>query len=157
DTVEHLRSHGRRVLYDAEHFFDGYRANSEYALSTLYSAVEAGAETVILCDTNGGSLPDQITEIVRLVRASIPDRVRIGIHTQTDGDLGVRNAIAAVKAGATHVQGTINGYGERCGNANRCSVIPNLELKMNYRCLPEGKLRLLTHASRYVNEVANLV
>jgi 2-isopropylmalate synthase len=157
DTINHLRSHGRRVLYDAEHFFDGYRANSEYALSTLHAAAQAGAETIILCDTNGGSLPEWINEIVRLVRSSLSDRVRIGIHTHNDSELAVANALAAVRAGASHVQGTINGYGERCGNANLCSIIPNLELKMNYRCLPDGKLRLLTHTSRYVNEVANLV
>jgi 2-isopropylmalate synthase len=157
DTIAHLRSHGRRVLYDAEHFFDGFRANSEYALSTLQAAARAGAETIILCDTNGGTLPEQVSEVVQLVRASLPDSVRIGIHTHNDSELAVANALAAVKAGATHVQGTINGYGERCGNSNLCSIIPNLELKMNYCCLPDGKLRLLTHASRYVNEVANLV
>ncbi len=157
DTIRHLRSHGRRVFYDAEHFFDGYRANSKYALDTLRSAADAGADTIILCDTNGGSLPGQISEAVQLVRAALPEQVRLGIHTHNDSELAVANALAAIEAGAAHVQGTINGYGERCGNVNLCSVIPNLELKMNYRCLPDGKLRLLTHASRYVNEVANLV
>jgi 2-isopropylmalate synthase len=156
-TTRHLCSHGRRVFYDAEHFFDGFHANSEYALSTLRTAAEAGAETIILCDTNGGSLPDDVLEIVRMVRTFLPQSVKLGIHTHNDSELAVANALAAIKAGATHVQGTINGYGERCGNANLCSIIPNLELKMNYTCLPEGKLRFLTHASRYVNEVANLV
>src|SRR5689334_9192347 len=111
DTIAHLRSHGRRVLYDAEHFFDGYRANSEYALSTLEAAVKAGAEIIILCDTNGGSLPEYIGEVVRLVRSSLPETVRVGIHTHNDSELAVANALAAVKAGASHVQGTINGYG----------------------------------------------
>jgi 2-isopropylmalate synthase len=157
DTIKHLRSHGRRVFYDAEHFFDGFQANAEYALSTVKAAAEAGAETIILCDTNGGSLPERVAEIVHTVRAALPETVRVGIHTHNDSELAVANALAAVKAGATHVQGTINGYGERCGNSNLCSIIPNLELKMNYRCLPDDKLRLLTHASRYVNEVANLV
>jgi 2-isopropylmalate synthase len=157
DTINHLRSHGRRVFYDAEHFFDGYRANSDYALSTLRAAADAGAETIILCDTNGGSLPERVGEIVRIVRSTVPNSARIGIHTHNDSELAVANALAAVRAGARHVQGTINGYGERCGNANLCAIIPNLELKMDYQCLPEGRLRLLTHTSRYVNEVANLV
>ncbi|MGE0100919.1 MAG: citramalate synthase [Blastocatellales bacterium] len=156
DTVSHLRSQGRRVFYDAEHFFDGFRANSEYALDTLNSAVEAGAETIILCDTNGGSLPERIHETVALVRSRFP-RARIGIHCHNDSELAVANSLAAVEAGATQVQGVFNGYGERCGNANLCSVIPNLELKMGKRCLPDGKLKLLTHTSRYINEVANLV
>ncbi len=156
DTISHLKHCGRRVLYDAEHFFDGFRANSEYALDTLNAAVQAGAETIILCDTNGGSLPEQIAEIVSLVRSRFPN-AKLGIHCHNDSELAVANSIAAVEAGATHVQGVFNGYGERCGNANLCSVIPNLELKMNRRCLPDGKLRLLTHTSRYINEVANLV
>jgi len=156
DTVSHLKSCGRRVVYDAEHFFDGFRANAEYALDTLASAARAGAETLVLCDTNGGSLPEQIADAVALVRKRIPN-VRVGIHCHNDSELAVANSIAAVEAGATHVQGVMNGYGERCGNANLCSVIPNLELKMNRPCLPDGKLKLLTHTSRYINEVANLV
>ena len=156
DTVSHLKSCGRRVFYDAEHFFDGFRANAEYALDTLASAAKAGAETIILCDTNGGALPERIAEVVNLVKARLP-QVRIGIHCHNDSELAVANSIAAVEAGATHVQGVMNGYGERCGNANLCSVIPNLELKMNRRCLPDGKLKLLTYTSRYINEVANLV
>jgi 2-isopropylmalate synthase len=156
DTISHLKHYGRRALYDAEHFFDGFRANAEYALDTLNAAIQAGAETIILCDTNGGSLPEQIAEVVALVRARFPN-ARLGIHCHNDSELAVANTIAAVEAGATHVQGVMNGYGERCGNANLCSVIPNLELKMNRRCLPDGKLKLLTHTSRYINEVANLV
>jgi 2-isopropylmalate synthase len=156
DTISHLKSCGRRAFYDAEHFFDGFRANAEYALDTLRAAAEAGAETIILCDTNGGTLPDRIAEVVSLVHSRLPN-VRVGIHCHNDSELAVANSLAAVEAGATHVQGVMNGYGERCGNANLCSVIPNLELKMNRRCLPDGKLRLLTHTSRYINEVANLV
>ena len=156
DTVSHLKHCGRRALYDAEHFFDGFRANSEYALDTLNAALGAGAETIILCDTNGGSLPEQIAETVALVRARFPN-ARLGIHCHNDSELAVANSLAAVEAGAAHVQGVFNGYGERCGNANLCSVIPNLELKMNRRCLPDGKLKLLTRTSRYINEVANLV
>jgi 2-isopropylmalate synthase len=156
DTVSHLKSCGRQVLYDAEHFFDGFRANAEYALDTLAAAVQAGAETIILCDTNGGRLPEEIADAVALVRKRVPN-VRVGIHCHNDSELAVANSLAAVEAGATHVQGVMNGYGERCGNANLCSVIPNLELKMNRRCLPDGKLKLLTHTSRYINEVANLV
>jgi 2-isopropylmalate synthase len=156
DTVSHLKSCGRRVLYDAEHFFDGFRANAEYALDTLAAAAQAGAETIILCDTNGGRLPEEIADAVALVRKRIPN-VRVGIHCHNDSELAVANSLAAVETGATHVQGVMNGYGERCGNANLCSVIPNLELKMNRRCLPDGKLKLLTHTSRYINEVANLV
>ncbi len=156
DTISHLKSCGRRVFYDAEHFFDGFKANSEYALDTLNSAVKAGAETIILCDTNGGGLPEEIAETVALVRSRFSN-ARLGIHCHNDGELAVANTLAAVDAGASHVQGVFNGYGERCGNANLCSVIPNLELKMNRRCLPEGRLKLLTHTSRYINEVANLV
>jgi 2-isopropylmalate synthase len=156
DTVSHLKSCGRRVFYDAEHFFDGFKANAEYALDTLQAAVQAGAETLILCDTNGGGLPERVSEVVALVRARIP-QVRLGIHCHNDGELAVANSLAAVEAGVTHVQGVFNGYGERCGNANLCSVIPNIELKMDRRCLPEGRLKLLTHTSRYINEVANVV
>jgi 2-isopropylmalate synthase len=156
DTVSHLKACGRRVFYDAEHFFDGFRANSEYALDTLKAAAQAGAETIILCDTNGGTLPERVQEVVEIVRARFP-AARLGIHAHNDSELAVANTLVAVEAGVTHVQGTFNGYGERCGNANLCSVIPNLELKLNRRCLPDGKLALLTHTSRYINEVANLV
>jgi 2-isopropylmalate synthase len=156
DTISHLKSCGRQAFYDAEHFFDGFRANSEYALDTLNAAFKAGAERIILCDTNGGALPEFVHEVVTLVNGRFPG-AQIGIHAHNDSELAVANSLAAIEAGATQVQGTVNGYGERCGNANLCSIIPNLELKMKKRTLPEGNLRLLTHTSRYINEVANLV
>src|SRR5512138_2273393 len=153
-SVAFLRSQGRRVIYDAEHFFDGWRADPEYALETLRAAVRGGAETVVLCDTNGGSLPWQITETIRQVKAAIDHP--FGVHTHNDGECAVANALAAVAEGATQVQGTINGYGERCGNANLCSIMAALELKMGKRCLPEGHLRSLREVSQFVAEVANL-
>jgi 2-isopropylmalate synthase len=156
DSLAYLRARGRRVIYDAEHFFDGYRADPEYALETLKAAVRGGADTVVLCDTNGGSLPWQIdstfTDVVRIM-----DRqTRLGIHTHNDGECAVANTLAAVQAGAAHVQGTINGYGERCGNANLCAIVPDLELKMGYRCLPQGKLAELADVAHFVAEMANL-
>jgi 2-isopropylmalate synthase len=155
ETVAYLRQRGKRVIYDAEHFFDGYAADARYALATLKAARDGGAETLVLCDTNGGSMPWQVEEVVRAVREAVPG-VRIGCHTHDDAGCGVANALAAVRAGATHVQGTINGYGERCGNANLCSIIPSLELKLGLRALPEGKLRQLRETARFVAEVANL-
>ena len=154
ESVGFLKESGRRVIYDAEHFFDGYRANPEYALLTLLAAAEAGADRVVLCDTNGGALPEQARAAVIVARSRLGSRP-IGIHAHNDGELAVSNSLAAVAGGAVHVQGTINGYGERCGNANLCSVIPNLELKMGLRCLPPGSLPRLTATSRYVGEVAN--
>ncbi|HEY9890013.1 MAG TPA: citramalate synthase [Candidatus Obscuribacterales bacterium] len=165
DTIAFLRTQGRRVIYDAEHWFDGYRANPDYALQTLGSALQAGAEWLVLCDTNGGTLPHDIAQGVTAVQqwlatqqpaeagAALP---RLGIHTHNDSDLAVANAIAAVLAGAEMVQGTINGYGERCGNANLCSVIPNLQLKLGKPCLPAERLATLTETSRFVSELANL-
>jgi 2-isopropylmalate synthase len=157
-TVAFLRAHGRRVVYDAEHFFDGYALDAGYALETLRAAARGGAEVLVLCDTNGGSMPWQVEAVVTAVRGglglSLP--VPIGVHTHNDGECAVANAIAAVRAGARHVQGTINGYGERCGNANLCAVIPNLELKLGLRGLPDGSLARLTEASHFVAEVANL-
>lgn len=155
DTIAYLRSHDRQVIYDAEHWFDGYKHNSEYAIQTLQTAIAAGAEWITLCDTNGGTLPHEVDRIVREVR-NLVGSVKIGIHPHNDCDLAVANAIAAVNAGATMVQGTINGYGERCGNANLCSVIPNLQLKLGYECLPAEKLATLAQVSRIVSEVANL-
>jgi 2-isopropylmalate synthase len=155
DSVAHLRAAGRRVIYDAEHFFDGYDADAAYALDTLRAALRAGAETVVLCDTNGGSLPWRVEEIVRAVRGALPDAA-LGIHTHNDGDCAVANALAAIRAGARHAQGTINGWGERCGNANLCSLIPDLELKLGLRALPDGGLAALTELSRFVADVANL-
>ncbi|BAY17967.1 2-isopropylmalate synthase [Anabaenopsis circularis NIES-21] len=164
DTIEYFRSHGRRVIYDAEHWFDGYKHNRDYALQTLEAAIAAGAEWLVLCDTNGGTLPHEVSESVQTVicqklmtkdggQKTIP---QIGIHTHNDCDMAVANALAAVMAGATMVQGTINGYGERCGNANLCSLIPNLQLKMGYSCIGEHQLTQLTEASRFVSEVVNL-
>ncbi len=156
DTIAYLQLSGRRVIYDAEHWFDGYKQNRDYALQTLLTAVTAEAEWVALCDTNGGTLPHEISKIVRDVKQSLPPDTQIGIHTHNDADTAVANAIAAVLEGATMVQGTINGYGERCGNANLCSVIPNLQLKLGYNCLPAEKLTQLTAASRFISEVVNL-
>ncbi len=153
-SLAYLRAQDRRVVYDAEHFFDGYRADPEYALETLRAAIRGGAETLVLCDTNGGSLPWQISEIVRKVQAAV--RHPLGVHCHNDSECAVANSLAAVHEGAVQVQGTINGYGERCGNANLCSIIPALELKAGLRCLPEGKLRTLYEVSHFVAEVANL-
>ncbi len=155
DTLEFLRSQGRRVVYDAEHWFDGYKRNREYAIATLQTAANAGAEWLTLCDTNGGTLPHEIGAIVRETRAALgKDAPPLGIHTHNDSDTAVANAIAAVLEGATMVQGTFNGYGERCGNANLCSLIANLQLKLGYECIDD--LVGLTETSRFVSEVANL-
>jgi 2-isopropylmalate synthase len=154
DSVAFLKQNGREVVYDAEHFFDGYKADPDYAMKAVKAAAQAGADWIVLCDTNGGSLPSFVAEVVKAVGAEV--KTPLGIHTHNDGELAVANALAAVQAGCTHVQGTINGYGERCGNANLVSVIPALELKMNKRCLPEGKLEQLTELSRTVSEIANL-
>jgi 2-isopropylmalate synthase len=157
DTVAYLRAQGKRVIYDAEHFFDGFDANPAYALKTLEAAQRGGAETLTLCDTNGGHLPWQVEEIVGKVRTHFGPAQRIGIHAHDDTGCGVANSIAAVRAGASHVQGTINGYGERCGNANMCVIIPNLELKLGVRALPEGALTRLHEVAHFVAEVANLL
>ena len=154
ESIRFLASNGRRVIYDAEHFFDGYRADRSYALETLRAAARGGAETLVLCDTNGGSMPWQVAETIREVKEAVGHR--IGVHAHNDSECAVANSLAAVREGAVHVQGTINGYGERCGNANLCSIIPTLELKLGLRCLPEGHLRTLTEASHLVAEVANL-
>ncbi|MBV8883893.1 MAG: citramalate synthase [Chroococcidiopsidaceae cyanobacterium CP_BM_RX_35] len=156
DTVEFLRSAGRHVLYDAEHWFDGYKRNPDYAIQTLEAAITAGAEWLVLCDTNGGTLPDEISTIVRDVVKAVPPQTQLGIHTHNDADTAVANALAGVMEGAKMVQGTINGYGERCGNANLCSLIPNLQLKLGYSCLQEHQLAQLTQASRFISEVVNL-
>jgi 2-isopropylmalate synthase len=154
ESVRWLKEHGKEVIYDAEHFFDGYRGDAEYALSTIHAAYEAGADTVVLCDTNGGTLSDRMREVVSAVRASFPGA--LGIHTHNDSELAVANTLAAVQAGCVHVQGTINGYGERCGNANLMSVIPNLQLKLGYVCVPEQGLTHLAQLSAKVSEIANL-
>jgi 2-isopropylmalate synthase len=158
DSIEYLISQGKRVIYDAEHWFDGYLANPEYALQTLQTAIDAGADWLVFCDTNGGTLPQDITKIVdRVIQTVDPQReLQFGIHTHNDCELAVANALAAVSSGVTMVQGTINGYGERCGNANLCAIIPNLQLKLGYLCLSEADLMRLTQVSRYVSEVVNI-
>lgn len=154
DSVAYLKEQGREVFYDAEHFFDGARANLEYALKTLEAAQNAGASVIILCDTNGGNLPDQIAAMVRKVKENI--NVDIGIHCHNDSDVAVANTLAAVSNGATQVQGTVNGIGERCGNVDLVSVIANLRLKMEHEVLRENSLSQLTEISRYVYELANM-
>jgi 2-isopropylmalate synthase len=156
DTIEYLRVQGRKVIYDAEHWFDGYKHNPEYAIQTLESAIASGAEWVVLCDTNGGTLPHEVTQVVTEVIQKLPPNTQIGIHTHNDSDTAVANAIAGVMAGVKMVQGTINGYGERCGNANLCSLIPNFQIKMGYHCIAESQLAQLTETSRFVSEVVNL-
>ncbi|MFM9267732.1 citramalate synthase [Tychonema sp. BBK16] len=190
DTIEYLRSQGRRVIYDAEHWFDGYKHNRDYAIKTLEVAAKAGAEWLVLCDTNGGTLPHEVSQVVRdvvetmetwniseseihppqppLVKggrkvAQSPianegrnSKIQLGIHTHNDSGVAVANALAAVQEGVTMVQGTINGYGERCGNANLCSLIPNFQLKLGYDCIQDQQLIKLTQVSRSVSEIVNL-
>jgi 2-isopropylmalate synthase len=152
--VKYLKDHGKEVVYDAEHFFDGHAADSDYALRTLEAAHTAGADVLCLCDTNGGSMPGRVAAAVAAVRARF-DGV-VGIHTHNDSDVGVANALAAVEAGATHVQGCMNGYGERCGNANLTSIISNLELKYGYRTIGPEKLATLTSVCKFIAELANV-
>ena len=152
-SVAFLKARGRSVIYDGEHFFDGYKKNPAYALETLRAAIRGGAEIVVLCDTNGGSLPWEVADIVRVVKSAL--LFPLGIHTHNDGECAVANTLTAVREGAFHIQGTINGYGERCGNANLCAVIPDLELKMDLRCLPEGNLSHLFELAHFVDEIAN--
>jgi 2-isopropylmalate synthase len=154
DSVGYLKERGREVIYDAEHFFDGYKADRAYALHTLRVAERAGADCLVLCDTNGGTLPYEFTAIIKEVNRATS--TPLGIHAHNDSDLAVANSLAAVQAGVVHVQGTINGYGERCGNANLCSIIPNLQLKLGYDCISDEQLRRLVSVSRYVSELANL-
>ncbi|HVS29342.1 MAG TPA: citramalate synthase, partial [Solirubrobacteraceae bacterium] len=156
DSVAFLVGQGKRVIYDAEHFFDGYRDDADYALRCLRAAVEAGAETVVACDTNGGSLPPFITTAMTRVMAELASGAAvIGIHCHDDSDCGTANTLAAVEAGATHVQGTMNGYGERCGNADLVAIVPNLQLKLGYRCVSEEQLAGLTEASHFLDELLN--
>ncbi|WP_029895247.1 citramalate synthase [Desulfohalovibrio reitneri] len=161
NTVSFLKNHFREVFFDAEHFFDGFmhplaeEGGEPYAISCLRAAFDAGADVLVLCDTNGGSMPHQIVEAMGTVQRALPE-ARLGIHTHNDGDLAVANSLEAVRAGACQVQGTINGYGERCGNANLCSIIPALQTKMGLECLPEGCQENLTRISHYVAETANL-
>ncbi|MFC1987764.1 citramalate synthase [Chloroflexota bacterium] len=155
DSIRFLKAKGLSVIFDAEHFFDGFKNSPDYSLRCLTTAAEAGANCLVLCDTNGGALPNEITAAVESAKklTSVP----LGIHAHNDADLGVANTLAAVKAGATHIQGTINGYGERCGNANLCSIIPDLKLKMGIDCITNEQLAKLTEVSRYISEAANLV
>jgi 2-isopropylmalate synthase len=156
DTIEHLRAEGQRVFLDAEHFFDGYRANRDYALETLRVAAEAGAEVVALCDTNGGMLPTWVADVVSDVVGVVGEGARVGIHCHNDTGCAVANSLAAVDAGATHVQGTLNGYGERTGNADLVSVVANLELKLGRSVLPAGRLREATRIAHAVADVTNV-
>ena len=155
DSVNYARAEGKRVIYDAEHFFDAWRDDPGYALECLRAAVAAGAENVTLCDTNGSSLPAQVAEATAAVVAELGDRVEVGIHTHNDAECGVANSLAAVEAGARMVQGTINGYGERCGNANLVSILPALQLKLGYECVPADRMRLLTETAHFVDELTN--
>lgn len=154
DTVTFLKSEGRRVFYDAEHFFDGYLSNPEYAIKTLLAASEAGAEVIMLCDTNGGMLTSKVFEVVGKVKEKV--KAPLGIHTHNDSDMAVANTIAAIQAGCTHAQGTINGYGERCGNADLISVIANLKTKLGIDCVSDMHLRGLVEVSRFVSEISNM-
>ena len=156
DSLAYLKAQGKEVIYDAEHFFDGAKLDMEYGFDTLAAAAEGGADVIVLCDTNGGSMPWEVADFVYRAHELFPD-MQFGIHTHNDSELAVANSLAAVRAGACHVQGTINGYGERCGNANLCSIIPDLIIKMNVPCLSQdGDLAALTHLSRAVAEIANL-
>ena len=157
DSINFARAAGKRVIYDAEHFFDAYRDDSGYALECLRAAVAAGAECVTLCDTNGSSLPPQVAAATASVVAELGERATVGIHTHNDLECGVANSLAAVDAGARMVQGTVNGYGERCGNANLVSILPSLQLKLGYECVPDDRLRLLTETAHFVDELTNTV
>jgi len=154
DSVSFFKKRDREVIFDAEHFFDGYKDDPQYALKTLEVASQAGADCLVLCDTNGGCMPYEIEEIIKQVKKRI--NFSLGIHAHNDAGMGVANSIAAARLGIGHIQGTINGYGERCGNADLCSVIPNLKLKLGIDFISNEKIRLLTHLSRFVDELANI-
>lgn len=156
DSVFYLKKEGREVIYDAEHFFDGFKADSEYALKTLRVAWEAGANVLVLCDTNGGTLPHEVEAIMGIVREELGKDIPLGIHAHNDSGVAVANSLTAVRMGAIQIQGTINGYGERCGNANLCTVIPNLKFKLGLPSIPEEKIRKLFELSHFVSEIANL-
>ncbi len=155
DSIAFLKAQAKEVVFDAEHFFDGYKANADYAFASLEAAADAGADVLCLCDTNGGTFPNEIFEITQQTVARFP-KVQIGIHCHNDCEMAVANSVAAVQAGATQVQGTINGIGERCGNANLVSIIPNVQLKLGLACIPEQNMQALAETARYVNEVANM-
>lgn len=155
DSIAYLKRQGLEVIFDAEHFFDGYKNNPDYALSVMRKAQEAGADWLVMCDTNGGTMPHEVYDIVSGLSGAIPGS-KLGIHTHNDCELAVANSISAVRAGATQIQGTMNGYGERCGNANLCSIIPNLQLKLGYDVLEPDRLKQLTNTARYISEIANV-
>lgn len=155
DSVRYLKSKGLIVFYDAEHYFDGYKENPKYAIATILAAKESGCSIVVLCDTNGGTLTSDLSSIIEETKKQIS--LPLGIHTHNDSDMAVANTIAAVQSGCSQIQGTINGYGERCGNANLISIIPILKLKLNVDCIPDTKLKELTEASRYVASLSNMV
>ncbi|OGV39025.1 MAG: citramalate synthase [Lentisphaerae bacterium GWF2_49_21] len=156
DSCAYIKGHHKEVIFDAEHFFDGYKDNSKYALDVLLAACKNGASSIVLCDTNGGTIPSEISEICRKVKSVIPEHITLGIHCHNDGDMAVANSIVAVESGARHVQGTINGFGERCGNANICSIIPALELKMGVSAIEKTQLKHLREISHFVDDLANL-
>ena len=154
ESVCYLKKNVKKVFFDAEHFFDGFKANPEYAIRVLRHAVNGGADCIVLCDTNGGTLPFEITDIIKKVKKQV--RIPLGIHAHNDCDVSTANSVEAVRHGISQVQGTVNGYGERCGNANLCSIIPNLKIKMGIDCIKDDQLRKLSELSRFVNELANL-
>ncbi|KKN03389.1 hypothetical protein LCGC14_1108140 [marine sediment metagenome] len=154
DSVNFFKKEGKEVIFDAEHFFDGYKDDLQYALKTLKVAQAAGADCLVLCDTNGGSMPFEIEKIIKEVQKEINSP--LGMHAHNDTGVGVANSVIAARLGIGHIQGTINGYGERCGNADLCSVIPNLILKLGINCIPKENLKLLTHTSHFISELANL-
>lgn len=154
DTIAYLKAQGKEVVFDAEHFFDGYKVNPDYAMQTLEAAANAGADVLCLCDTNGGTFPEDVFQLTKLVVERF--KAEVGIHCHNDCEMAVANSIAAVKAGATQVQGTINGIGERCGNANLTSIIPNLQLKLGIDCIPAVQMRNLTNVSRFISETASV-
>lgn len=154
DSIRFLKRHGKEVIFDAEHFFDGFEEDREYALKAIQAAEKAGADWLVLCDTNGRLIPSRVKEIVAAAFAAVTKP--LGVHCHNDSELAVANSLAAVEAGAKQIQGTINGYGERCGNANICSLIPTLQLKLGFQCVPQGNLPRLTELARTVSEIANL-
>lgn len=154
ETVAYLKKRGKEVIFDAEHFFDGYKANPEYALEVLKAAADAGADCMVLCDTNGGGFPTEIYDVIKKVKDTF--KIKIGIHCHNDCGMAIANSIMAVEAGADHVQGTYIGFGERCGNANLSTIIPNLQLKKNISCIPKENLNALTYTARKIAEIANI-
>lgn len=156
DTCRFFKETGKQVFFDAEHFFDGYRANPDFAMSALSAAVEGGADALVLCDTNGGMFPDELSDITRLVCERFPG-IEVGIHCHNDGGMAVANSVAAIRAGATQVQGTYLGFGERCGNANLSTILANLQIKLGYSCIPEECMSMLTPTAIQIAEIANVI